>query len=56
MTRFQSSPRLLLQEAYTVSEPAAARCAGPALIRDRAVTLSLLKGPLLQAGIALLDL
>lgn len=56
MTRFRGLPQFPLQEAFTVSAQAGARCAGLALARDRAVVLSLLRGPLLLAAAALLGL
>lgn len=56
MASFQGLPQFPLQEAFTVSAPAGARGAGPVLARDRAVVLSLLRGPLLLAAAALLSL
>ena len=56
MASFQGLPQFPLQEAFTVSAQAGARGAGLALARDRAVVLSLLRGPLLLAAVALLGL
>jgi len=56
MTSFQGLPQFPLQEAFTVSAPAGARGAGLAFVRDRAVALSPLRGPLLLAAAPLLSL
>ena len=56
MTSFHGLPQFPLQEEFTVSAQAGPRVAGLALARDRAVVLSLLRGPLLLAAAALLGL
>jgi len=56
MASFQGLPQFPLQEVFTVSALAGARGAGLVLARDRGVVLSLLRGPLLLAAVALLGL
>jgi hypothetical protein len=56
MASFQRLPQFPLEEAFTVSAQAGARGAGLAPARDRAVILSLSRGPLLLAAVALLGL